>query len=67
MTALFEHMGCDTCPYRMKSQQGCYKFGLTKHEINKGAFICTQNHGAYELSKEKPCPHATRSGNANRQ
>jgi hypothetical protein len=55
---LFSLMGCADCQFRSRSHRGCLKFSLEKHEINKGAFIHTSNHGAFALSKDKPCPYA---------
>lgn len=58
---LFMMMGCEKCQYRSRSYRGCLKFSLEKHEINKGAFIHTNDHGAYALSENKFCPYANGS------
>jgi len=55
---LFALMGCASCDSRTKTHKGCYKFCLTKEDINKGPFINTHNHGAFTLSEHRFCPYA---------
>ena len=55
---LFSLMGCERCLFRSGSHKGCLKFSLERHEINKGAFIHTNDHGAFALSEKKLCPYA---------
>lgn len=57
-TDLFDLFGCKDCEFRMRSQEGCFKFGHSKREINHGAFVITREHGAYHLSETKRCPYA---------
>ncbi len=59
--SLFELMGCASCQYRMRAagNHGCYKFGLTKREIDKGAYIDTLKDGSFTLSKRQQCPHSS--------
>jgi len=56
---LFEAYGCAKCRYRMRSQAGCFKFGLTKKEINAHPWVNTLHHGAFTMTKTARCPHAT--------
>lgn len=60
MGSLWEMMGCEECKYRAKSYGGCYKFGLSKEEINAGAHISTPKDGAYHISMQQYCPHAAK-------
>lgn len=57
---LYELFGCASCEFRTKSHQGCYKFGITKAEINGGYFITASDMSAFALSKTQPCPYATK-------
>jgi len=56
---LFTIFGCRKCPYRMRAEDGCMKFSLTKADINRGIFVTTLNHGAFAFSETKPCPYAS--------
>jgi hypothetical protein len=55
---LYELYGCAKCRYRMRSQPGCYKFSITRTEINRGYTIITQRGGAIRLSAKSRCPYA---------
>jgi len=60
MGNLWEMMGCEECGYRAKTYKGCYKFGLSKEEINAGARITTLKCGEYTMSMQQYCPHAAK-------
>jgi len=57
---LYKIYGCAQCRYRYKSlnHDGCYKFSLTKEQINRGAWVETLKHGAFFLSERSKCPQA---------
>ena len=55
---LYNLMECATCTFRMISEPGCFKFGLTKNEINRGYQITLSDNSSFELSSIKPCPYA---------
>jgi len=56
--ALFQ---CENCQYSMHLTKGCFKFGLTKEEINAQHHIETRNFGGFRLSSVKRCPYARES------
>lgn len=58
---LWDEMGCARCEYRMKGSPGCFKFGLTKEEINKKPYVETLNCGSYTMDHDKKCPYAERN------
>lgn len=58
---LWDEMGCARCEYRMKSSPGCFKFGLTREEVNKKPWIETLRQGAFIMDASKKCPYAERN------
>lgn len=53
-----KNMGCRTCKYRMKYNNGCYKFGFSFKEIDSGEVTFnTIYHGIVKVGIE-PCPYA---------
>jgi len=57
---LYTLYGCAKCRYRYKSlnHDGCYKFSLTKEQINRGAWVNTIKHGSFYLNEKSKCPYA---------
>lgn len=58
MQQLYNLFECKTCPYRSFVGDGCWKFSITRNEINSGYTIHTKEGGIIPLSEEKQCPYS---------